>query len=344
MKNRFAGGAIACVGAVIGAGFASGREIYTFFTRYGIHSWWLILLAAGFMAFLCALCLREASSTCMLRWCALYQQKPKTVAVAARACATVLTAMIGGAMISASGHMVALLWNCEWAYPIGAVGTLFLAWIMGFGSVKPLTLVSGVLTSLMLLLLLLLIAREPVPTVVSMQVSPSFGTLAWAAARAIGYASMNLTLSISVVCKCAKRTQRSACRMAVLFGMLLVVLLFVSNYLYLKHPELDDAAFPIVKLLSAFGQAGFVLSVALLYLAVLATLIAILNTLRSAVEVPVHKPVLSTCITLGLPLLISVIGFTEIVQSLYAPAGLCCLLVVFVPLMNRKKGKKQRCS
>ncbi|MEF9879680.1 MAG: hypothetical protein RR865_02720 [Clostridia bacterium] len=341
MKNRFAGGAIACVGAVIGAGFASGREIYTFFTRYGVHSWWLILLAAGFMAFLCALCLREASNTCMLHWCALYQQKPMAVAVLARVCTTVLTAIIGGAMISASGHMVALLWSSEWAYPTGAVCTLFLAWLMGFGSVKPLALVSGVLTSLMLLLMLLLIAREPVPTIVSLQASPSFGTLAWAAVSAIGYAAMNLTISTSVVFKCARRTKRSACRMSVLFGMLLVALLFVSNYLYLKHPELGDAAFPIVKLLSAFGQTGFVLSVVLLYLAVLATLIAILNTLRNAVELPVHKPAVSACITLGLPLLISAIGFTEIVQSLYAPAGLCCLLVVFVPLMIRKK---QRCS
>ncbi len=35
---------LACVGAVIGAGFVSGREIYSFFTRYGEASWGLILL------------------------------------------------------------------------------------------------------------------------------------------------------------------------------------------------------------------------------------------------------------------------------------------------------------
>lgn len=64
MKDRCAGGAIACVGAVIGAGFASGREVVTFFSRYGAHSWWLILLSALVMMLLCAISMREAGRLC----------------------------------------------------------------------------------------------------------------------------------------------------------------------------------------------------------------------------------------------------------------------------------------
>lgn len=37
----------------------------------------------------------------------------------------------GGAMISASGWLAMLLWASEWAYPIGAVGTLLTAWMVG---------------------------------------------------------------------------------------------------------------------------------------------------------------------------------------------------------------------
>ena len=46
VKHRCLEGALACVGAVIGAGFASGREVVSFFSRYGVHGWWLIGLSA----------------------------------------------------------------------------------------------------------------------------------------------------------------------------------------------------------------------------------------------------------------------------------------------------------
>lgn len=333
MKNRCAEGAIACVGAVIGAGFASGREIMTFFTRYGPHSWWLILLSAATMALLCALCMREASKSGTLSWCALYQECGKAVRLGSQLCVTLLMAITGGAMVSASGHMVALVWPSEWAYPIGAVGTLTLAWILGFGTMKPLTVVSGVLTAVFMLAVLMVLACEPpAERTVSLAAPVSFGEAAWAAVRAVAYAAMNLTIAIGVICKGSRRSQRGVCRLSAGFGMVLVGMLFVSNYLYAKHPELTDEAFPMVRLLSGFGRAGFLASVLLMYLAIFTTLIAIVYTLRNAVDAHVKSPALSAIVTMGLPLAISTVGFSEIVGSLYAPAGLCCLALVFAPL------------
>ena len=43
-KNGGAAGMAACLGAIVGAGFASGREVVAFFTRYGVHARWLIPL------------------------------------------------------------------------------------------------------------------------------------------------------------------------------------------------------------------------------------------------------------------------------------------------------------
>ncbi|MEG2208957.1 MAG: hypothetical protein RR065_12685, partial [Clostridia bacterium] len=145
MKNRCICSALACVGAVIGAGFASGREVISFFTRYDVHSWWLILLSAITTTGLCALCMRNANGGCATCWCDLYRGSHKLVRLGAQLCATLLMAVVGGAMISASGHMVAMLWPSAWAYPIGAVGTMLLAWRVGFGGTKPLTLASAVL-------------------------------------------------------------------------------------------------------------------------------------------------------------------------------------------------------
>ena len=123
---------LACVGAVIGAGFVSGREIYSFFTRYGAASWGLILLAAATMVFLCALCMRRAQQENAGCWCGLKCFSDTKLGALARGCVAMLMLVTGGAMVSAAGHLVQLLWPSEWAYPLGAAGTLILAWMLGF--------------------------------------------------------------------------------------------------------------------------------------------------------------------------------------------------------------------
>ena len=137
---------LACVGAVIGAGFVSGREIYSFFTRYGEASWGLILLSAATMVFLCTLCMRRAQQEQADCWCSLQCFSGTKMGALARGCVTALMLVTGGAMVSAAGHLTELLWPSSWAYPAGAVGTLLLAWLLGSRGVGPLSAVSGFLT------------------------------------------------------------------------------------------------------------------------------------------------------------------------------------------------------
>lgn len=61
-KNGGAAGMAACLGAIVGAGFASGREVVAFFTRYGVHARWLIPLSAMTLALLCALCMGRCAA------------------------------------------------------------------------------------------------------------------------------------------------------------------------------------------------------------------------------------------------------------------------------------------
>lgn len=337
MKRSCVSGAVACVGAVIGAGFASGREIVAFFTRYGMHAWWLILLSVGTMMALSALCMQRAAQLHAACWCDLYVRNAAWVRQAAQLCATLMMAITGGAMVSASGHMIALLWANSWAYPVGAVGTLALAWLTGHGSLKPLSWISGVLAALFLAAMLAVLAADPPRQVVRVAASPDTGALLWAAVRAVAYAAMNLTLAIGVVCGCAGRSRRGICRLAATFGLLLLPLLLVSNYLYAKHPELLGEAFPIVRLMRLFARNGFVVSVLMMYLAIFTTLVAVVYAVRGAVERRAKRPLMQLLLTVGPPLLVSCVGFEGIVDTLYAPAGMVCLAAIFGPLALRKR-------
>ena len=115
------------------------------------------------------------------------------------------------------------------------------------------------------------------------------------------------------------------------FGVLMAVLTGMAHAILSTHPEWMDEAFPLVRMLGRLGRGGFWLSTVLLYLSILTSLAAVLYALRCAFE----SSAWGSGLSLGLPLLISVIGFEGIVDHVYAPAGLVCLLV-FAPLIRRR--------
>lgn len=330
-RRECASGAMMCAGAVIGAGFASGRETVQFFTRYGQHGWWLIFLAVAGMVVLSMACMRTGCGC----WCGLYADKPVWMGACAKACAFLMMVISGGAMISAAGHMVALVWPSDWAQGIGAVGTVVLAWLASRGRMRPLSVISGLLTLMMVLAFFFAIASGNTQESVRLMQSVEPVQLLQAAFGAAGYAAMNITLSIGVVCSCGRSSSPVRSRTAVLFGFMLLSLLLLSHYLYLLHPELWNEAFPIVRLLASYGRSGFLMSVLLLYLAIFTTLAAVLYGLREAAQNYAKRPLMRIALWAGLPLALSCVGFARIVDRLYAPAGLICLLFVFGPLWFR---------
>ena len=328
-KNGGAAGMAACLGAIVGAGFASGREVVAFFTRYGVHARWLIPLSAMTLALLCALCMDVARRRGTDRWWDLYEGMPPWVRICARLCAAMMLAVTGGAMISASGWLAMLLWASEWAYPIGAVGTLLTAWMVGRRGLRALGWISGLLMAALVAALLAVRMDGSAASAALLSREPE--SLFRAAGRAVAYASMNLALAIGVVCRCAQGTARRTAFLCSGLGVTLAALLMLSDSVYQRQPGLLGEAFPIVRLLAQFGRTGFLISAGLLFLAVFTSLAAVLCALDGAAQGCGRS--LRAALTLGPPLAVSLVGFEGIVDGLYAPAGLACLVLVFGPLL-----------
>lgn len=319
------------LGTVIGAGFASGREVISFFSAYGNFSWGLILLSSGVMTGLCCLCLRRAASEGVCGWCAIYT-KPRT-RMAAECCILLLQALMGGSMLSAAGHIAALClpWHC--AYTVGVLVTIALALLLGSVNLRPLTLLSSLLAAAFVASVLAVLVFDKGERTVLPLEPTGFVPVGWGSLRAIAYGALNLAVSIGMVCRCGGCPERVTSRCSVLFGFALTGLLFVSNFLYLKHPELWDSTFPMVSLLARFGKLGYIISLLLMYLAILTTLSAGLYALRTGLEEKLPQTA-AWAGTVLVPLVVSCAGFEAIVDSWYAPIGLCCLALVFVPLMR----------
>ena len=332
-KSRLKG-VLACTGAVIGAGFASGREIVSFFSRYGVHAWWLLGISSAVMGLLCLLVLRRIPAS-EEDWCSLFAGEPHWLQMTVRFCSLGLMIVTGGAMISAGGHMIAMVWNHPWAYAVGAVGTLAAAWRTGMGKINRLSWLSAGLTAFFLGTAAAVWYFVPVSRTVQLPQAESASALWHAAADAVGYAAMNLTLAIGIINRSRQAEKKENVRMGICFGTLMLLLLAAGNALFDRFPDCQTSAFPMVWLLRQLGKAGYLTGAALLYLAILTTLTAVLYTIRTALGPVIGNPKLTACCTLGVPLAVSGIGFSGIVDSLYAPAGLACLLLIFVPLMCR---------
>ena len=277
--------ALVLVGAVIGAGFASDREVMSFFSMYGRFSWLMILVSAGTMVFLCCLCFSQMDTNTSCHWCSLYMAKALWVRRGAEGCILLLQAVISGSMISAAGHMAALALPGQGAYSICAMGTLVMALLLGYGRLKPLTIASSFLTvGFVAVVFVLLVMDGDRVASIALQPPVRIGTILLGCVRAVAYAAVNMTLALGIVCRVRSCSCMVSDRTAGVFGSLMIILLFCSNLLYIQCPDLQEAAFPMVVLLARFGKLGFVISLSMLYLAILTTLTASLYALRTGLE------------------------------------------------------------
>lgn len=329
-------GALVCAGSVIGAGFVSGREIVSFFTRYGTHSRWLIALAAAVMGALCALCMQCCRREGVNGWESLSCFQKPGIGLLPSLCETFLLLTASGGMVSASGHMLSLLCPFRGAYFLGTAGSLFLAWRLSFGNMRVLSLLGGALTAFFLgAILIFYFAAPALPR--PARILPQRDDLLGAAIRAAAYGSMNIAVALGVVCRRASGDRRRNRRQAALTGLLLGAALLLANELFLRYPGLTEENFPVVRLAQSFGRAGYTVCVWLMELAIFTTLAATLLGFRGKTEQWSASPAWRAVWTLGLPLAVSLVGFDEIVDGLYAPAGLCCLATVFLPMLFSRR-------
>ena len=242
--------------------------------------------------------------------------------------------LTAGGMISASGQMIALLCPHEWAYSLGAAGTLAAAYLLGFGNMRPMSWLSGGLS--VLFVMASAVAGFAQPAQLPMLAAAKHAGLIRAAISAAAYASLNMTLAIGVVCRFSQQRKENR-RTAWAFGAFMALMMAVSHRLYASHPEWSQEAFPIVRALSGLGRKGFLLSAALVYLSVFTSLTAVMYALRCATQEQTDSLLLRLVLLFGLPLAVSVVGFTGIVDRFYAPAGLLCLLAVFLPLWRQSR-------
>ena len=298
------------MGSIVGAGFASGREIMHFFSRFGGFSWLLAFLAGACIGFL---------SYWIMRW---EQRK----AWYCRLPLFFLWIASAASMTAAAGELLAL------TVPIPGVripgGFLTLAFCLPAvkkeGSMmRPF---SKVLLPLLILAFLLALKTDgPGSSKASSALEPM------SLPGVLSYSGMNAMLSSAIIQEKGKdRNQKGKKTLAFSTGLLCVFLLFLGNAALLPHLDaLIDAPLPMVVLLRNYGKTGFYLSALTLYFAVATTLMAALRSLRRSF-LDLHWA-WGFPLSLGAAALLSLGGFQTLVAVLYPLLGWISLILFFLP-------------
>lgn len=285
------------LGAVVGAGMASGREIAAFFAQYGSGGLIGAATAATAMGFL-------ANARMPDRWKAGWQAKTW------RVLSMLLLIVTGGAMLAGAGEVAALVLPMRGAYLAGVAATLIIALLLAGRTGGGLAWVSRLL--LCVFLVMLLVGWLTPPMHAAALGCDSFHD---AILKGILYGGFNAALMTPILALSTadaggrRRSTAAACA-------LLCLLIILAHLTIHRHPALMSEALPFVRMMAQWGRLGMLLAASSLYLAILSTLTACLRGLRCR----------SVCVAAVLA--VSAAGFSDVVGAAYPVLGGACALML----------------
>ena len=321
--------AAAICAALVGAGFASGREVETFFARLGRGSWLGVAAACSGLGFLSyavmSLARRVRGANFPDLYGGLINGRCRTAMHLVHGLLTLITA---AAMIAAGGELGALALDLPNARLIGAASVLLAGVGLAAAGIPALgrlglaaaALIAGVYAALAL----------------TQNGRAAFSREGLAAAAPMGllYAAFNGALAGGVMTAAAREDARPA-RTGALVALIMLSMLLPANAALLRcDARLRWAALPAVVMTARWGTTGYYTAIALILLAVLTTLGAMLSSLRDQAAALRLKRAPALAICAALAALASVCGFETLVNKVYPVLGWICAFALLSLLLR----------
>ncbi|MBD2847898.1 hypothetical protein IDH44_22105 [Paenibacillus sp. IB182496] len=335
--------ALTYIGTIVGAGFASGREILQFFTRFGAVAALTIVLAAALFAWLGAkmmLLAREigAQSYEDLNMALFGPRFGKLVSY------FMMLVLLGvtGVMLAGAGSVFSEHLNAS--YQLGLAVTLLACFLLLRKGMHAILLVNTVVVPIMLLFTLLVMwhtTRAPgADRWLELTNDYSPWTL-WLSP--LLYTAFNLTLAQAVLVPLGARIQdRGAIRLGALLGGIGIGFMLLVGHIALSAnmPGISQFAIPMGGIARQLGMVAQWIYIFLIYSEIFTTLIADVYGLSLQVRSRFNWPRdLLILAILGVSFLLSQIGFGTLLSTLYPIFGFVSL--GWLALMIRRSARSR---
>ena len=321
--------AFAICAAIIGAGFASGREIVSFFSALGSASWVGVIASSTASSLLIYVIMRLSRHTRALTLPRIYG------ALMGQRCRDALSLLHGllclcaaSVMLSAGAELGALTFSVQHSHALGLLLTLCAALVSLKLGLNSLGTLGGILTVITVPYYIAIASGS--------QAASSFSANGLLQAVPLGllYAAFNAALAGGTICLSARQSA-SPVRTACMAGILLFLLLACANRAMLSADEdILRTALPSVALAARWGVAGYYASIAVMWLAVLTTLCAMLHSLSALLTEEAHLPRRNALICGTLcACALSICGFETLVNAAYPILGWVCTFALIVLML-----------
>ena len=320
--------ALFLLSGVIGAGFASGRELVRFFAGHGPASGAAALCALGVLY---ALFLRlpaqlsragapSLSALCRARF-------GKVFGAVCSALFALLAAVTGGAMLAACAELAALVVPIPHAYAIGLGASLLAAALLTLLGVRGLAVPGALLCAVLPALMAMLLALPTGEACFLPAMSPDLPVRAMADGAL--YGALNAAMLCGAMPMLLSLNARERRRCALLFTALFGALLLLGVQVCRRHlSSVWQQPMPFVWLCRGLGSSGYALCALGLYAAALSSLCAMVAALAQ----PFPRPA-GILFASAACLFFARVGFTRLVASFYPVLGaLCAALMVLLCL------------
>ncbi len=339
--------AAAYVGTVVGAGFATGQEIMQFFTIYGEKSFYAVLLTTVLFIVL-GIRIMEIG-----KYCGSSSYGDITEGFFGKKIGKIVNLFMVVALIVTTAAMLAgagALFEEQFSIPLllGVLVTGTLTVLTIIVGIKGLMSVNVIIVPTMILfncILMLFTLRYHNHDPVVIQYQPV--TIYHLVNTSLKYVSFNTILSIGVLGALGSviREKKPIILGGALGGLILGILIASSNYCMLVHsPEIFEFEIPVVYMVLAMGSGFHLFYSLVVWGEIFSTLIASVFSLVEFFQSILKSRVILSAGIVVVSYMISRLGFSRIVGSLYPIIGFIGLIFIILILspshFNKMKERK----
>lgn len=298
-------------GTVVGSGFSSGKEIMVFFSRFGVLSYFYILIACFLFFLLFYFFLNYGKNISKF----LEKSKILNLIIA------FISLIFCSSMFAGIKSLFEYLPN--WLYIISIIGLILICVIITLKGIKgfeKLNLILMPSTSIIFLIVLIY--------ALFISSNFSFETNSWAGFLYCPlYVALNTSMSGLVIAKVGDGLTKKQTVFASLFStLLLLVFLMLGNFVLQQNTESFISEMPFLYL-TKNNSFMFVLAYIVVLVGCFTTLISQCLTLKSFFEKFIKNDFVVSLFSVVSPFLVSGLGFSQIVSFLYP---ICSVLGIVI--------------
>jgi uncharacterized membrane protein YkvI len=328
------------IGTVVGAGFATGREIVEFFMKYGVFGLAGILLAGFLFIFIGTKMLilskriNATSYQDLMNY--LFGRK-----IGSFINIFMLIILFGLTSIMLSGAGAVFKEQLGFSVKLGVIITIILTIAVMIFGVKGLFSVNMIVVP-MLILFSTILAVQSFSVEAFCAVPADAPTSPKWILSAISYAAFNLTMASAVLVPLASEIHdEKVLRRGGMLGGLLLTMILISSYIALSTlPNVMEFDIPMAEVMKTTFYAFYFIYIAVIFGEIFTSVIGNLYGLEKQLLTYIQLPrMIIVCTILCIAAFISKIGYSSLISSLYPLFGYICLGMLVLLIVKKVPSK-----